>query len=211
MWHEHSQNSLALTESGTLGFAILDLQQGDMRELLFVLQRQMVVGLKDCEKNRCQHIYPIQAKYCTLGEDWGRMRRGWIRSGTGSSYGSTCVVRKRYNFKPRLRYTIDFRKIYGLWCVMIPASGTMAWFTYVPSCGRGSGSSVYCHCRGLCPEPLDIMGPSHHSAPHLSDRCLSPKQWVITALHLSARTHLASSTAFLILLLVMAWHSQSAY
>lgn len=78
MWHEHSQNSLALTESGTLGFAILDLQQGDMRELLFVLQRQMVVGLKDCEKNRCQHIYPIQAKYCTLGEDWGRMRRGWI-------------------------------------------------------------------------------------------------------------------------------------
>lgn len=57
----------------------------------------------------------------------------------------------------------------------------------------------------------DLRAPSQHSAPHLSDRCLPPKQWVITALHLSGRTHLVWSAAFSLLFPVMAWHPQSAY
>ena len=39
--------------------------------------------------------------------------------------------------------------------------------------------------------------PSQHSAPRLSDRCLPPKQWVITALHLSGCTHLVWCAASL--------------
>lgn len=57
----------------------------------------------------------------------------------------------------------------------------------------------------------DLRRPSQHSASHLSDRCLPPKQWIITALHLSGCTHLVWSAAFLLLFLVMAWHPQSAY
>lgn len=52
---------------------------------------------------------------------------------------------------------------------------------------------------------------SQHSASHLSDRCLPPKQWVIALLHLSGCTHLVWCAAFLLLFLVMAWHPQSAY
>ena len=42
----------------------------------------------------------------------------------------------------------------------------------------------------------DLRRPSQHSASHLSDRCLPPKQWIITALHLSGCTHLVWSAAF---------------
>lgn len=58
---------------------------------------------------------------------------------------------------------------------------------------------------------LDFSKPSQHSVSHLSDRCLFPKQWIITVLHLSVSTHLVWSAGFLLLSLVIAWHPQCAY
>lgn len=80
-------------------------------------------------------------------------------------------------------------------------------------------SQLWLRCRPLCLPLLsqtsswapDLRRPTQHSVSHLSDKCLPPKQWVITELHLSGCTHLVWSAAFLLLLLVVAWHPQSAY
>lgn len=77
-----------------------------------------------------------------------------------------------------------------------------------------SWSSPSCVCRRSSQASywaLYHWRPSQHSASHLSDRCLLPKQWVIAVLHLSGCTHLVWSAAFSLLFLVMAWHPQSAY
>lgn len=78
---------------------------------------------------------------------------------------------------------------------------------------------LWLKCSALCylrlPQApswvLDLRGLRQHSAPHLSDRCLPPKQWIIVVLHLSGGTHLVWSAAFFLLFLVTAWHPQPAY
>lgn len=84
-------------------------------------------------------------------------------------------------------------------------------FKSFTSCSWSSPSCVCRHSLQASYWALYHWRPSQHSVSHLSDRCLPPKQWVITVLHLSGCTHLIWSAAFLLLFLVMAWHPQSAY
>lgn len=102
------------------------------------------------------------------------------------------------------------RKVSSQWQAMFPASGLLRLFTSFPNC---SGSLVSCFTLLLQASSwaLDLRRPSQHSASHLSDRCLPPKQWIITAPHLSGCTHLVWSAAFLLLFVVIAWLPQSAY
>lgn len=91
-------------------------------------------------------------------------------------------------------------------------SGSPRLFPSFPSCSRSSDFFVSCSCcHRACPSLWDLRRLRQHCASHLSDRCLLPKQWVIGVLHLSGSTHLARAAAFLLLLLVMDWHPQSAY
>lgn len=94
---------------------------------------------------------------------------------------------------------------------MFPTSGLTGIIYIIPQ--------LWLKCSALCylrlPQApswvLDLRGLRQRSAPHLSDRCLPPKQWIIVVLHLSGGTHLVWSAAFFLLFLVTAWHPQPAY
>lgn len=94
---------------------------------------------------------------------------------------------------------------------MFPTSGLTGIIYIIPQLWLKP--SAPCYLR-LPPAPswvLDLPGLRQHSAPHLSDRCLPLKQWIIVVLHLSGGTHLVWSAAFFLLFLVTAWHPQPAY
>lgn len=93
-----------------------------------------------------------------------------------------------------------------LMCHVSPHLNYWDYLHQSPSCCWGLHSCVCRCCLEASPWALDFRRPSQHSASHLSDRCLLPKQWVITVLHLSGCTHLVWCSAFLLLFLVMTWH-----
>lgn len=94
---------------------------------------------------------------------------------------------------------------------MFPTSGLLRLLTSFPQLYLKLSPLCFLLLSQASSWALDLRRPSQHSASHLSDRCLPPKQWIITAFHLSGCAHLVWSAAFLLLFLVMAWHPQSAY
>lgn len=92
-------------------------------------------------------------------------------------------------------------------CQMLPTAGLLTLFTSFPSCSWSLCSQL----SQASSRVLDLRRLGQHSASHLSDRFLPPKQWIIVVLHLSGGTHLVWSAAFFLLFLVMTWHLQPAY
>lgn len=94
---------------------------------------------------------------------------------------------------------------------MFPTSGLTEIIYIIPQLWLKRSALCYLRLPQAPSWVLDLRGLRQHSAPHLSDRCLPPKQWIIVVLHLSGGTHLVWSAAFFLLFLVTAWHPQPAY
>lgn len=94
---------------------------------------------------------------------------------------------------------------------MFPTSGLTEIIYIIPQLWLKRSALCYLRLPQAPSWVLDLRGLRQHSPPHLSDRCLPPKQWIIVVLHLSGGTHLVWSAAFFLLFLVTAWHPQPAY